>query len=356
MTNSLATDAETDAIGFEAFENLARRDPRLGLARSALNVTWLGPLLPAPWDARAAAWMAGRRLLGSEDLRGLMLGDSPGAATRDRALAFLERLVAQPAPYFLFLHFADLHQPYRPDPTTRGSRTAGRGLPPPFDRFRPDSPGVAEAIEAGLRRGDASAAAAAELLHDTYLEELEFLDRCLGAVLDAVESSRRPTWILLTANHGEQFGEGGRMGHGNSLHEVLLRVPLWLSGPGLAAGVWTREPRLEDVAPTLLARCGLQPPPACDGVDLLAGTRDAPPYLASNARAVALYAEGWKLLLEGAPAAATQLRPRALYRLEEDPEATRDLASAEPQRVSRLAEIARRLLREQLARAGEVSD
>src|SRR5678809_755435 len=41
--------------------------------------------------------------------------------------------------------------------------------------------------------------------------------------------------VIITADHGEEFGEHGSMGHGRTLHQEVLRVPLVIAAPGLLA-------------------------------------------------------------------------------------------------------------------------
>ena len=351
VTSSLQTDVAIDARGFEVFENLAYRDPRLALAALAWRGTWLGRLLPNPYDAAVIHELCRRRLPGlSRDLRGLLLGDSPGAATRDRALAYLEPLAAGERPFFLFLHFVDLHQPYRPDPAYAGTATAGRAWPARYADARPDTPGIAERIAADLQAGVPEAAAAADFLHAVYAEELAFLDSCLGAVLDALAASGRPTVVLLTSNHGEHFGEYGLMGHGNSVHEELLRVPLLLSGPGIAPGARRPGPAsLLDVTPTLLRRCGLPVPDGVAGRDLLAPPpAEAAPFLASSSTELAVYHGAWKLRCRhqdlGGPAPA--LVPLALHDLAADPDLQEDLLPQQAERGALLRARAEALLAE----------
>jgi len=61
--------------------------------------------------------------------------------------------------------------------------------------------------------------------HRGYEAALRCLDRSLAAIVDW-RSTRRPTVLVVAGDHGEQFGEHGRWGHGNSLYVQLLHVPL----------------------------------------------------------------------------------------------------------------------------------
>ena len=85
---------------------------------------------------------------------------------------------------------------------------------------------------------------------------MEILDR-LGLYRDSL--------IVLTSDHGEEFWEHGGLGHGHSLHDELLWVPLIIKLPGLAArGQITSLVETTSLTPTLLELCGIPYRP--DGV------------------------------------------------------------------------------------------
>jgi hypothetical protein len=73
--------------------------------------------------------------------------------------------------------------------------------------------------------------------------------------------------ILLTADHGEAFGEDGYyFAHGHSVGLDQIRVPLiWRAPGGDAARVIRTPVSTLDVAPTLLAAAGLEVPAAFEG-------------------------------------------------------------------------------------------
>jgi arylsulfatase A-like enzyme len=49
-----------------------------------------------------------------------------------------------------------------------------------------------------------------------------YADRLIADLLDVVPSN---TWVVVTADHGELFGEDGFFGHGPINHEKVLEVP-----------------------------------------------------------------------------------------------------------------------------------
>lgn len=156
--------------------------------------------------------------------------------------------------FFLFVHTYEVHSPYTP--------------PPEFDIFSPptSTPGVphADALAAGTRNKFLYAGEV--LLADTLVAEL-VAELAETGLLDS-------TILVLVADHGEGFGEHGLTGHGNSLHEELLHVPLVIRAPDLvAAGARDTTPgSIIDIAPTILALVGRPRFPGHSGQPL--GARD----------------------------------------------------------------------------------
>jgi hypothetical protein len=93
-----------------------------------------------------------------------------------------------------------------------------------------------------------------------YGQEVAFTDAALGPLLDWLsrpEIAAR-TVVAITADHGEYLGEqGGRVGHGNSLYEEVLHVPLILRAPGTERGARDESVGLVDILPTMLELAGI---------------------------------------------------------------------------------------------------
>lgn len=132
-------------------------------------------------------------------------------------------------PLFLYVHFMDPHAPYDP----------------PAD-YRP----VGIAGEQELHEG-----------------EIRFLDDQLRELYRRLGESglRRNTLFVLVSDHGEEFGEHGGTGHGQTLYHEVLHVPLILHGDALDRHTDTRSEavpqvvRLIDLAPTLIEIAGTAP-------------------------------------------------------------------------------------------------
>jgi hypothetical protein len=59
-------------------------------------------------------------------------------------------------------------------------------------------------------------------LHERQIAALEYLDGVLASLLERLPSN---TWLIVTSDHGELFGEDGYFGHGPISHEKVLEVP-----------------------------------------------------------------------------------------------------------------------------------
>jgi arylsulfatase A-like enzyme len=77
--------------------------------------------------------------------------------------------------------------------------------------------------------------------------------------------------IVFTSHHGEEFYEHGRIDHGMTLFDEVIRIPLIVVVPGAAKGKRIdSQVRNIDILPTILAVVGITPPSeVIDGVSLV---------------------------------------------------------------------------------------
>lgn len=112
-------------------------------------------------------------------------------------------------------------------------------------------------------------------LRDKYDAEVTYTDRYIGKLLDFVEAKPwgKRTAIIVTADHGEAFGEHGQFAHGFELWENLVRVPLFFVVPGVAPRRIDVPRSAIDLAPTILQLMGVDPKTSVEGGGLeLEGT------------------------------------------------------------------------------------
>lgn len=137
-------------------------------------------------------------------LSGTVLNNlSPKHITSERIALAARKLMSKPKigdqsegrRFFGYLHFMDPHAPY----------LAHEGRPSWGNRPR-----------------------------DLYDQEVHFTDEHVGKLITWIKQQPfgKDTAIIITADHGESFGEHGHLKHGYELWEELVRVPLFIDVPG----------------------------------------------------------------------------------------------------------------------------
>jgi len=106
-----------------------------------------------------------------------------------------------------------------------------------------------------------------------YLGEIATTDHYLAELLDwlEAESLLDETLYMLTSDHGEEFKDHDSVGHGHTLYQELLHVPLLLRWPALGLAGHRVRTAVEaiDIGPTLLAAAGIEAPDRWQGASLL---------------------------------------------------------------------------------------
>lgn len=131
-------------------------------------------------------------------------------------------------PFFLYLHFMDVHQ---------------YAAPPEFQRFGTDSRGQ-------------------------YLASVRWVDDAVQRVREALERQGRldRSVLVFASDHGETFGENGIHGHAQNVLTAVLHVPLVIRLPFPIEPVRVAEQvRNLDLAPTLLEIAGVPVPESYQG-------------------------------------------------------------------------------------------
>jgi hypothetical protein len=102
-----------------------------------------------------------------------------------------------------------------------------------------------------------------ELIRNRYLNACHHLDTQLGLLLDglAARGLLDSTIVVVTGDHGEEFLEHGRWGHGSSFVDEQVHVPLVLWVPGGEPTLVERRTSHLDLPATLLPRLGVRNPP-----------------------------------------------------------------------------------------------
>jgi arylsulfatase A-like enzyme len=168
----------------------------------------------------------------------LMMQDSLGHAEEVNQM-LLPRLDRLRPPFFLYVHYIDPHAPYEP-------RTAWDG-----GALRDPAPVTIESLDPfTVRQRPAEMMAR---VRDLYDGEIHGADRGLEQLVGELERRglMENTLLIVTSDHGEELEDHGRMSHGLSLYEEVVRVPLVLYGPHRIPAGRHGIASLLDVVPTL---------------------------------------------------------------------------------------------------------
>jgi uncharacterized sulfatase len=172
-------------------------------------------------------------------------------------------------PFFLYVHFNEPHRAYYP--------------PLPFlDQFTDNLPMSADTaatlamevhhnlveIVANGCELDADEMAALEAMYDA---EIAYTDQRVGELYKTIQRELDETIVVVTADHGELFGEDEMLAHKYSMHNAVLNVPMVVRGlPGLSDdGILQHS----DVVRTLLEVAGAETE-TTQGVDLRTEQRE----------------------------------------------------------------------------------
>jgi len=275
-----------------------------------------------------------------------------------RAGDFLEA-IGRDTRFFLFIHTYEVHAPYLP------RDDEARAVVERLD------PGDARVFSGEYQ---ARLALAHNSGHERMKEvdfrklralqsaEIEWLDRTLGEFLVRLDQLglAEDTIVVLASDHGDQFGEQDKVGHGETLHNRVHHVPLGFRWPNhIPPGRSDTPVQLVDVMPTVFDLVGLDVPAVRDGRSLVPIMQGAP-FESRPAFAEQISARGeclrlklprncrldrysvqtgrFKYVVSKVPAY------EHLYDLDADPLEDRDVLAEHPDEAARHRELLRRYL------------
>jgi arylsulfatase A-like enzyme len=254
-------------------------------------------------------------------------------------------------PYFLYLHFMDVHGPYDAPETDFAAMKASaslepRAVPVPGGGLPPYLEGISWFGAADLKDRDFGEIVSFRLTRSRtararYAANVLDFDRSIAPFLNEIRNSDRndDTLLVLTSDHGEELLEHGGWDHGFNLYDHQLRVPLLIRAPGAreSGRRLSRIANLVDVMPTLLALAKVEAPDGLEGRDLM-GPEDA---ASATFAAATKHREGvhsvrkgrYKLIRDG------RTGTESLFDVEADSAEYRDVASVKKSEAERLSSL-----------------
>ena len=253
-------------------------------------------------------------------------------AVHARAVDLLGQAAGRP--FFLFVHYWDVHYDY--------------AAPPPYDRmFDPGYAGGVTSLNFEFNDEIHPAMDPLDLRHVValYDGEIAYTDSYVGRLLAELERLNLwdNTMVVLTSDHGDEFFEHGQKGHRKNLFGTTLNVPLIIKWPARSSPATRVDVpvSLVDVVPTILEVTGLPPLEWTRGTELLSlidGSPSAVRYRFASLfdRLKAVVGGDLKLISRWSPTAQHGERPQ-LFDLRHDPNERNNLAADREDARTRLS-------------------
>ena len=275
-----------------------------------------GAVVAGPWMKRIFGLDRGFRHYDDDGI-GTVSGRKAADVT-DAALAWLDRHERER--FFLFLNYYDPHAPYR-DPEGYGIRFLSQ------DRQ-------------SKRRIKLTTSAIGAL----YDGEIRYTDDHVGRLVESLRQRGLydDAWIIITSDHGELLNEHEQMGHGITLYQQEIRIPLIVKFPAAAgrSGSDDAPIQLTDVFVMVLEELGLPLPSSVRGHDGL-----QPVFAEVYPQEWRSRGGSWRVLLDGDLKLHWNSRGQhQLFDLTTDPGEESNLAPIDPQRVQAMKSDLERFL------------
>jgi arylsulfatase A-like enzyme len=244
--------------------------------------------------------------------------------------------------FFLWLHYMDAHIPYMPP----------REYVKQFSKKPMSRRKIVELWRKSRWSPEKLSPAELETIIELYDACVRHADDSIGWLLSAIGSRLKNTIIIVSADHGDEFREHGKMSH-LTLYDGIVHVPLVIAGPGIEPdSSVSKQVELMDLAPTLVDLVGLDKPATFNGqtlLPLMRGKNVADKGVVSVASSIGTLGQpdiwlhlmfsyrtpGWKYIRVETAAPPHSLVSEEIYNLEDDPKENRNLNAHETPEVLR---------------------
>jgi len=278
--------------------------------------------------------------------RGFDRYDCIGFCTAEKVnrvfLEWKQEIESQNSPVFVWLHYFDPHIPYI-------------GRQPWLNQYQSDETegecttisSVSRPVKLG-RVLQKKGPRILTLIQSHYDSEINYCDEHIKKLFQEFPSLEQYA-VVFTADHGEEFMEHGKLGHGRNLYNNTVRIPLFVRIPGKTSTTTSKDVvSLIDVAPTLLAIAGGKAPPSWQGRALINQKGRVSPMkeryvLAQLNNGIvspmkALIGSNWKLIIND------KTQDKELYDLMNDHTERTNITTAQPEKTKQQNDIFQKLV------------
>ncbi len=240
-------------------------------------------------------------------------------------------------PFFMFLHYFDPHYRYI-------DHEGIRGYSGPF------LPGKNESKKAEIIRKNLFSKDDLNYLNNCYRSEIRFTDKYIGEVISYLKSQDiyDNTLIVLVSDHGDEFGERGTLGHGQSLYNEQTRIPFIMKLPKRYKKRTNIRPLFSniDIAPTILDIVNIKIPTVFRGKSIFSEKGSDTVFMEVNEKKYetlynqcAIVRGGWKLIKN------FENNRFELYDLTEDHAEKRDLFNSKKSKFFSMHKILKKYIK-----------
>jgi len=165
-------------------------------------------------------------------------------------------------PFFIWLHLMQLHPPHY--------------LP---EEYIPSDLTLSEILKVSYKATWAPERLSLEeikILKRIYELEVKVVDNLIGQFIEGVIDELGDNFIMfITSDHGEGLGEHGKIGHGNSLYEEIIHIPLLLYVPNKKGAIINELVSQLDILPTICDLVNVKPSSLFKGKSLITFIKNA---------------------------------------------------------------------------------
>jgi len=267
----------------------------------------------------------------------IFVNDAPASFVTEKSI---ELITSTKRPFFLYSHYMDPHLPYNPPPQTLAllqnpnetSEINEKYIAPDViidylmelvyynlgKRSEPPSHEYTQQEKQELKR--------------RYHAEIRFVDTQIEKLVNTIKKKFPNTIFFILSDHGEEFWEHKGVGHGTSLYEEQIRVPVIIHSRGIEHKRINTPTSIAGFAKTVTSLINLPPHPQFEGYNLIEET-DKNTYIEMltwgswadmglNLKGIIKYP--WKLILN------RNTNTTELYNLTEDPKERNNLSENYP--------------------------
>jgi arylsulfatase A-like enzyme len=181
----------------------------------------------------------------------------------NKVRAWLSNQKVKENPFFLWVHYMDVHEPYIPKREYLGLIDSSINI---------NEDDMFALFKGVLLKRDVSNKNTVELLRKLYLAGVRKIDDSVKELFDILQKANvlNETVVIITSDHGDEFGEHGGLSHDGKMYSELVNVPLIIFDPSLSKSeIFDKVVSTVDVPPTILHLFGLEPETKFQGHSLL---------------------------------------------------------------------------------------